>query len=229
MCSLSGMEQKANIYAVSPPGTGKTAALILSMLNNINPSVNKVQSLMICVNFEAALQAYRFATCIVKAAGININLCFTRSDQSPTFDGICHAIVGCSLSDIPELEMGHIHEVYLDDGDIKATGKMALFLNKLRPSTRIVLASSTSNSGSVTLMKQLGPLDQLKLPDNKWFNSNIKHCFIISDNVKEKRYILGETLRLFKEKGLGGQGLVFCTVCIHTIYSLTIFLYIFHH
>lgn len=214
---LSRMSSKVNIYAISPSGTGKTVAMILSMLNNIDQSKNIVQSMMICVTFEAAYQAHKYALEIIERAGMEINVCLARSDKSPWTTaccGTCHAIIGSSHSEMQPVEVDGIKEIYLDDGDVKITEKLISFIKTL-PSTRIILASSTSNTNSLNQLTQFGAIDQLKLPKHQWFNKNVKHCFIVRDDnfsPKEKLYMMGEILRLMKEKCPTAQGLIYCQV-----------------
>lgn len=219
------MSSKNNIYAISQSGTGKTVGMILSMLNNIDQSKNIVQSLMICVTFEAAYQAHKYALEIIERTGMKINIYLARSDKSPWTTACCgnyHGIIGSSHSEMHPVEVAGIKEIYLDDGDVKVTEKLISFMKTLQ-SIRIILASSTSNPNSMNQLTQFGAVDQLKLPKHQWFNKNVKHCFIVlDDNFCPKQnflklYMTGEILRLMKEKCPTAQGLIYCQVLYRAI------------
>lgn len=63
-----------NVSIISDTGTGKTMAVLISMINSVNESLKDPQVIYICANFEAALQASKLMSKIAVHTSVKVGL-----------------------------------------------------------------------------------------------------------------------------------------------------------
>ncbi|KAG0137720.1 P-loop containing nucleoside triphosphate hydrolase protein, partial [Tuber indicum] len=155
-----------NVIGQSPPGTGKTAALVLTMLTRIDMSVNNVQALCLAPTRELARQIERVAQTMGQFTNVKTQSAIPNMAKcGQTIDA--HSVVGTpgTILDLihrKQLPVEHLKVFGLDEAeimlDLQGLGEQCLRVKRNIPSTtQIALFSATCSDQASKYVYRFAP------------------------------------------------------------------------
>lgn len=217
-----------NVMATGPIGHGKTYAILISILKNVDCHDQSTQAIVFCVTHDSAWDTYSKLAHL--ASSLNITTGFVSKDTDMSTHNNFQIIIGTVGELIDKVEkdelFGSLKHVYFDDGDAYMTShRIKNFVTKMHRSTRAIYVSNMYmyNKKITETMNSFGrPLDKYHLgtEDAHDVNQNIKHMFIKCSRIDMKHSIVAYICQ--QVENIDGQVIVFCTVsfvllCIHKL------------
>lgn len=214
------LNHNVDLVAQAQTGTGKTAAYGLPLIQSLDSSKDKIQVLILCptreLSKQVAKQLFKFSKYYGKVFSEAVYGGEPMEKQIAALKRTTHIVVATPgrLIDLVErkaLNLDYVKTVVLDEADEmlsmgfkKELDRILGFLDAVE---RKLLFSATIPDGIKQIIKtHFSPnAHQIAIDKNKVVNKNIKHQYVICDDL-DKFNVLQSFLKSVK----GQTGIIFC-------------------
>ncbi|XP_055309062.1 DEAD-box helicase Dbp80-like [Sitodiplosis mosellana] len=177
-------DDSQNLVVVSKPGTGKTVAVSIGVLNYVNRKQNYPQVLYLCTTHEAAVQTAKQLTGMAIGTEIKVGTALKNSNVTLGHKLNCHVLVGTPKEMVSFKIMRHfnIEQISLcvfDDADTIVTTKLIKdhIIANLTQSRKVLMSSKIQFN--INFAKPYA----IKLDTT---NVNVKQCYTFCEDDGEK-------------------------------------------
>ncbi|WP_375315617.1 DEAD/DEAH box helicase [Spiroplasma endosymbiont of Tipula paludosa] len=201
--------ENKDIIGKSHTGTGKTAAFVLPILNNLNPKLRRVQAMIVCPTRELALQVLdQVRKYAFYLEGVNAIALFGGSDLREQIYSLKNSniVVGTPGRIVDHIQrrtlrLNDIQTVVLDEADemLKMGFKQDIdkIFTSITSKYQTLLFSATMNSAVLEVANnyQNSPV-QISIKRNAAELNNIKQYFINTRNTSKDRALVDLFLKI---------------------------------
>ena len=204
------LKENKNIIAKSKTGSGKTHSYLIPIFNNLDPSLDKCQALIICPTIELTRQVLKVAKHIASFSPdtINIKAYYGGTDLEKEVKKLennhPHIVIATPgrLKDLViDKNVLKIHEAsyfILDEADMVIDSFLEEMLdlsNSLTNAKKMVFSATYSDEILVTIKKYLGNTIYIEPKTETVSSLNIEH-FLIPIRYQEKDSLLLKMLKI---------------------------------
>ncbi|PPE04452.1 DEAD-box ATP-dependent RNA helicase [Entomoplasma ellychniae] len=204
--------ENKNVFGKSSTGTGKTAAFVLPILNNINCDKRVIQAIIMAPTRELAMQIVTQ----IRIFGVGIN----NLTITPLIGGTemreqvkkmkqSQIVVGTPgrVNDHinrKNLKLENVNTIILDEADemlkMGFKNEMDAIFEQISPDSQVGLFSATVTPKVLSLAKKyMNEYEMIEIENQIEVNNNITNTFIFTKNV-DKKELLKKVFELHKPK-----------------------------
>lgn len=200
--------QKHSIFEL-PSACGKTTALIIGMLQNINESIDEVQAIFLASNIHSAYSAWAVALSFSKHT--NIKIALSVKDRTIAEEPY-HVVIGTPMDIISRqangMDFRGVTRIYADDADKTLPyNEIWLFIESMVKKPLIIASTAMLKK---TIKQKFRSHNTFSIQRSQLIGPNITHLNMVCKTTAEKLEKVDEIKR-----ALAGQKLlVICNVSI---------------